>query len=375
MMSRFCFCMIAIFFFNDAIAQDLFAAGPAHGKYTVGFKTIDVIDHNRSDIDSPQTTAGRKMTIHIWYPAKKTKGYPISYKNYVELLSEKKKRTFDDTRKSFFRSVMELSGDTALFSSVYTRLIGSKTSAFLNAAVDDGEFPLVIYPDNPYAQSILCEYLASAGYIVASPVLQGTYSHQMEYNVRGIETAVTDIQFTLGYIRTHYKVQRDFCVMGTGFNATLALSTQMRNRDVKAIVSLEGGITTGFEKSLIELVPYFSIEKCDAPMLIIHAPHPDVHPELTHRYKYSERVYQCYAESSEFYFLNYGVWEKRIPGIFSRANRGNTWDSFCYAAKSINHYLNWKLKGQNQAGEYLLNNTWPKDLVLTSIVAADKTQS
>ena len=102
-------------------------------------------------------------------------------------------------------------------------------------------------------------------------------------------------------------------------------------------------------------------------MLIIHAPHPDVKPELTYKYKYAEKVYQSYPQSSEFYFLNYGIWERSLKNILPKANKGNTWSSFEYAAQSVRLYLDWKLKTDEKSKSKLFKNDWPADLVQTSI--------
>ncbi|MBC7827356.1 MAG: hypothetical protein H7122_06400 [Chitinophagaceae bacterium] len=370
-------CLLLILFashaFTNGIAQDLFDTGLKPGRYGVGFRIVKTEDYSRPDFTSTHSykpdgvPRGRKMTMHIWYPSvivadKKA----MRYGEYIGLLLATEKRDPRNVRSTFFRSVAELSGDTSLFSPVYPLLIKTETKAYMNAAIAPGQFPLIIYPDNVHVQSLMCEYLASKGYIVISPVIGGTYSHSMEYSPQGIETGVADMQFALGYIRSHYKVKQNFSVMGIGFNATLSLAMQMRNHDAKAMVSLEGGITTGFEEGLIQRTPYFDLQRCNGSILIIHSPHPDVKPEITYKYKYAEKIYQHYPQSSEFYFLNYGIWERRLNNIFPKANKGNTWKSFAYAAESVAHYMNWKLNNDSSSKEILLDDNWPPEFVKTS---------
>lgn len=348
-------------------AQGVFQSDLVYGKYPVGFKAVQTIDYTRASLLSgPKQAAGRAIQLYIWYPAEKANTNPLLYHDYLA-------SRFGPTqaiRAGFFHSVAELGGDTTLFQGVFPKMAQSKTKAYREAKIASGQFPLIIFPDQVHLQNILCEYLASWGFIVVSPVIQGPFTEPMQYDPAGIETGVADMQFALGYLRKNFPVQRNFAVMGLGFNATLALALQMRNPDVKALISLEGGITTPFEEELIERSPYYNVERCTAPILVIHAPHPDVKPELVDKYKYAERVFQFYPQSSEFYFLNFGIWERHLKNILPKANRGNTWQSFTHAAQSIQWFLNWKLKQDEKARMALFNTTEAKELVSTSLKAA-----
>lgn len=348
-------------------AQDVFQSDLAYGKYSVGFKALQTTDYTRAALQTgkPQSV-GRAMQLYIWYPAEKANTSQVLYRDYLA-------HRFGQTqsiRAGFFHSVAELGGDTTLFQTVFPKMTQSKTRAYREAKIASGQFPLVIFPDQVHLQNILCEYLASWGFIVVSPVIQGPFAEPIQYNPAGIETGVTDLQFALGYLRKNFPIQRNFAAIGVGFNATLALALQMRNPDVNALVSLEGGITTSFEEGLIQRTPYFNVERCTAPMLVIHAPHPDVKPELVNKYKYAERVFQFYPQSSEFYFLNFGIWERQLKNSLPKANHGNTWQSFTHAAQSIQWFLNWNLRQDEKAKMALLNATEAKNIVSTSLKAA-----
>ncbi|WP_421796243.1 dienelactone hydrolase family protein [Haliscomenobacter sp.] len=348
-------------------AQDVFQSDLAYGKYSVGFKAVQTIDHTRASLQTGKVqSAGRAMQLYIWYPAEKANTNQVLYLDYLTYWFGQTQAT----RAGFFQSVAELGGDTTLFQPVFPKMAQNKTKAYRDAKIASGQFPLIIFPDQVHLQNILCEYLASWGFIVVSPVIQGPFAEPMQYDPAGIETGVADMQFALGYLRKNFPVQRNFAAMGLGFNATLALALQMRDPDVKALISLEGGITTTFEEELIQRSPYYKLERCTAPMLVIHAPHPDVKPELVDKYKYAERVFQFYPQSSEFYFLNFGIWEHYLKNILPQANHGNTWQSFAHAAQSIQWFLNWKLKQDEKAKMGFLNLDEPKDIVTTSLKAA-----
>jgi tetratricopeptide (TPR) repeat protein len=131
--------------------------------------------------------------------------------------------------------------------------------------------------------------------------------------------------------------------MGTGMNASAGLAWMMRNPSIDALVSLEGGIITGYEYGLIQKSPYFDIYRVDKPLLVMHSPHEHVNPKLIEHYKYADRYVISLPQMREFYYLNFGVWEKTIPGILGPAP-GDTKLSYEWMAQYTLYFLDWKLK-------------------------------
>ncbi len=341
-----------------------------YGPYKTGFRYIETSDPGRPCLTCAKSVTGyaaREMEIAVWYPSEDRETATMPYIQYLRLGPAGTITDLNILKQAFFKSISGLGGDTSLFETAFAPLFHEATRAQKDPTLAPGRWPLILYPDQPHFQNTLCEFLASHGYIVASPRIKGTFRAEPEYNPAGIETGTDDLAFTLAYMRSHFQVNREFAFIGTGFNATLGLALSFKNKDLAALVSLEGGITTPFEAGLILKSPYFDLRQCSVPMLVIHAPHPDVKPELTHRYKYSERVYQSYPQSSEFYFLNFGLWEKKVRNIFPKANRANTWESFEISAQSVQLFLDWKLKKDEKSKSLLLENDWPPELMQTSV--------
>ena len=290
------------------------------------------------------------MQVNIWYPAKLPGiAVPMKYKDYIGLLAQQSGKDNVNAQvvavKQFFNNVAEIKGDTALLRKHFNGLAESRTKAYKNIPVARGSFPLIIYPDQASNQNILCEYLASQGYVVASAPLKGTYSTGFDYSITGIESGINDLQFVLSVVRSEFPVRQSFVTMGLGISATIALGLQMRNPDVAGIISLEGGITTGFEFNLIRQSSFFDINRINKPMLIAYAPHPDVKPAITDAYEYADRWLVSFPQSTEFYFLNYGVWESRMKGILGPAP-GDTKSSFEQASRYVLHFLNTVFNGK-----------------------------
>ncbi len=199
----------------------------------------------------------------------------MMYAEYVDEVSRminpqdvtKKTRTKSSQQMSL--NLSQLGGDSMILKKHLPALLAENVNAYKNAAYLGGSFPIVIYPENPNLNNILSEYLASYGYIVVSVSRHGTLDADFEWqNVRGIETLVQDCQFALTVIKKEFKIKDDdVAVMGTGMNASGGLAWMMRNPLIDALVSLEGGILTGYEYGLIQKSPYFDIYRVDRSIL------------------------------------------------------------------------------------------------------------
>lgn len=239
----------------------------------------------------------------------------------------------------------QLGGDSLLLSKHLPALLPSTTNAFRNASARTGSFPILVYPEGPHLNNILCEFLASYGYIVISVSRHGTLTTDFEWQtVKGIETLVQDCQFALSVVRKEFSAGgKPLAVMGTGMNASAGLVWIMRNPSIDALVSLEGGILTGYEYGLIQKSPYFDIAYVNKPMLVIHSPHESVNPDLINHYRYADRFMLNLRYMREFYYLNFGVWEKTMPGILGQAP-GDTKLGFEWMAQYTLYFLDWQLK-------------------------------
>jgi tetratricopeptide (TPR) repeat protein len=328
------------------------------GPYKVGFKAGVHFDIGRPPLKEQFAAyrGGRAVHISVWYPAKPKNNHPkMIYAEYVDEVSRminpqdvtKKTRTKSSQQMSL--NLSQLGGDSVILKKHLPALLAENVNAYKNAAYLGESFPIVIYPENPNLNNILSEYLASYGYIVVSVSRHGTLDADFEWqNVRGIETLVQDCQFALTVIKKEFKIKDDnVAVLGTGMNASGGLAWMMRNPSIDALVSLEGGILTGYEYGLIQKSPYFDIYRVDRPILCMHSPHESVDPKLIEHYKYADRYMISLPQMREFYYLNFGVWEKEMPGILGPAP-GDTKVAYEWMARYTMLFLDWKLKQGHQ---------------------------
>ena len=367
--------MIIISRFTLAIAF-LYLLGPAihlqasplwgdlkTGAHAVGFKTIFTYDLRRPSLISPTgviAAPGRQMQINVWYPARRKMG-TMHFKDYVYLLSrevdfsaldEAKRR---ESIEKFVSQTAELGGNAATLKSRMPALLEMDVAATRDARFAAGRFPLIVYPDAPARHHILCEYLASHGYVVASTSLKGSFEQDLNVSLMGIETITADIEFVVGILKTWPNVNREkLALIGLGITASGALNGQMRNPEIDALVSLDGGIPTSFEDRLLKRAPSYNIAAFDVPLLAIYSPHPSVDPSFFDQYKYSTRYLVHFPRMSEFHFLNYGMLEQFVPDVIGKAP-GDTKAGFEWASRYVLAFLDMSLKNEAQAAHFLDN--------------------
>ncbi|MBA4056127.1 MAG: hypothetical protein C0490_15540 [Marivirga sp.] len=373
--------LIILFVGSQLFAQTYFKTSLKQGPYKVGFKAGVHYDLGRPPIKGQFTAfqQGRAIHISVWYPSTTKANHPaMMFSEYMDEISrmvnpkEVTKRTRTESIGQMNVLLSQLGGDSSLLKKHLAPLLNSSTHAFRNAAIHSGSFPILMYPESPHLNNILSEYLASYGYIVVSVSRHGTTTPEFEWQtVRGIETLVQDCQFALAVVRKEFKsAGQGLAVMGTGMNASAGLAWMMRNPTINALISLEGGILTGYEYGLIQKSPYFNITEVTRPMLVIHSPHESVKPDYINHYKYADRYMLSLPYMREFYYLNFGIWEKTIPGILGLAP-GDTKSGFEWMARYTLGFLDWKLK-MGEHGKILFEtspegNGVPADLMDSSV--------
>src|SRR5262249_38182847 len=162
------------------------------GPYTVGFKSLWQLDYSRRynmTFDDKTSyapgKAPRPILINIWYPAKpagNTK--PMTHRGYLDIQSSDprlakfsgKLAEYDHAviaKETFDKPIKEL---TEMEKLLLDHFLDTPTACIRNALPADGKFPLVIYHSGNGSSfednSVLCEFLASHGYVVFGGAFQ-----------------------------------------------------------------------------------------------------------------------------------------------------------------------------------------------------------
>jgi hypothetical protein len=189
------------------------------GSHAVGFRTVWQLDCSRgyNMIVGNATTyaAGkvpRPILINIWYPAKVADGdKAMRHRAYPEIRSaEPPLARFSGALAEYEggQYAQELPGKPGERPAdrrkhLLDELLDIPTPSVRDAAAAEGRFPVVIYhagfgstfEDN----SVLCEFLASHGYVVFGSAFQEPSGSS--FNVDGKQTSVRDMQFLVGYAK------------------------------------------------------------------------------------------------------------------------------------------------------------------------------
>ena len=326
------------------------------GPHPVGFETVFLRDVSRPDIAS--TSRGRPLQITLWYPAASRGKTPLKFGEYVSLLglhldSVRSPATDNAGRRVFIETARERSGGTSTIEERLPSLLEMDTTAYRSAPPAPGKFPLVAFPEYraPATNSIIAEALASHGYVVVSLPMIGTFEHDYDGGLTGMETQIADMRVAIAEAsRRSFVDHTRLALAGVGISANIAVAYAARNPDVDAIVSLEGGLPSPSENGIMQRTPYYDAAILRAPMLVIQAPFEGRDDTLLRQYRYADRWFVEFPSMKEFYFLNYGAWERTAPGILGQPP-GDVASGFEWGIRYVRAFLDSTLRGDRRAIE------------------------
>ncbi|SFU14074.1 Dienelactone hydrolase [Algoriphagus locisalis] len=250
-----------------------------NGKFEVGFRNYTTADSTRNYsriYDYTNQKVPRPISVSVWYPASlRGNEKQISVLDYMETLKEEEEWE-------------NLPNDQILNWFYYQNTAANQnhlketTAAFANAEFEGGKFPVIIYAPSYQAPSIenfaLCEYLASHGYLVISSPSRGTENRWLEGGTeKDMETQARDIEFLTQELNKVPSADLDqIATMGFSFGGLSNVLSQIRNDNIKAIVSLDGSIKYQYET--LKKSTFFDLNKVDVPF--IHFSQKDIPKEV-----------------------------------------------------------------------------------------------
>ncbi len=226
----------------QAPAPPVLWAGLVPGEYLVGYQSLPGL--------SPESS--------VWYPATGG-GTPMTYRAYLG-------RDADG-----FSAFLTSAG---LPTRVSSRYLESPMAAVRDARPVPGSFPIVMVAQGnghqAADQAVLCEYLASHGYLVVtttSPMVATPMTREDEVGpfaerqagdlmraadaVAAWPTADAGVRFSAGH----------------SFGARAALLVAMRDARVRGVISLDGGIGTATAVTSYRAAPSFAAARATAAIL------------------------------------------------------------------------------------------------------------
>lgn len=248
------------------------------GPHAVGFRSLYQLDHTRqydpefvTDSTKPPVHKPRPIYVAVWYPAQKTGAKPMEYRQYLEASSDDP--LIAPFAKRLSRHWVAVASEetvgkepacrTPAETSAFERLMAAKTFAVKDATPAEGRFPVVIHHPglNGVADdsSVLCEMLASHGYVVLCSAYPNYYAEGVGIS-SDLHTSFRDMEFLVRYARGLPFADADrLGAMGHSWGAIAVLHwAALPDSSLRAFVTLD----SGFE--------YGPIEDSGSDMLMVH---------------------------------------------------------------------------------------------------------
>jgi dienelactone hydrolase len=261
-------------------------AGP-HG---VGFEQIESFDYSRPFRAEGEKRA-RPITMSIWYPAAATDASPLKFGRYIDGADGREDFRARLTTYGFSLSEAELDA-----------LVSSETAAVEKAPRASGPFPLLLFGTGLtgpfYLNTVLCEYLASHGYVVvAIPSLPAREDMEAAYDAFAVDAQIRDMEFVIQDMHDYPEVSPDrIGLVAWSLGGVAQALLQMKNPDVAAVVSLDAATGYAYGEKLLESSLFFEPRRATAAFL--HATDSRESAQVPKSFRYYDEVVRGHA-----YFL------------------------------------------------------------------------
>lgn len=357
------------------------------GSYNVGFKTIEKYDYSRTFMpkydyfgNPAEGERARPIQICVWYPAKANpEAQPMVYGEYNFPYPE------DDR---FYDILSRLQGqDNGFLYFAFQNDAGTVIdflSVEMNAVKDaipyEGKFPLLIYFSNLRSgigdNALLCEYLASQGFVVATSHSYGTHETGGQINQGDLETQISDKEFIFANIKDFPNVDMNkIGAFGSGFGGLAAMLYPMRCGDIDAALSLNNPFIVRDYTEFSSNSPYFSAENLKVPFMNMYSNDiGEVDLSLLDSLRYSERFSIQFPQTPRTAFTSYRLLATKMPG---RENTISENEQECYLAicRYTLNFFNAFLNNSETARKFVYNfpekNKIQSDLMTVSFMTAN----
>ncbi|KQC30522.1 prolyl oligopeptidase family serine peptidase [Flagellimonas eckloniae] len=342
------------------------------GKYKVGFKHYTVIDSTRNyqvKNEFNNQFIFRPIPISIWYPSeiKNANSKQITVLDYLEILKEEEE--WENLPNEFL-----LDWFPYLWNTPQNRAhLVEKTTAFSDTNFLKGKYPVVLYTPSYQASSIenfaMFEYLASNGFVVISSPSRGTDTRWLEGGtIKDMETQSRDVEFLLKEIHNYKNIDLDkIALMGFSFGGLSNAITVMKNKNISAIVSLDG--TERYRYDVLEKSAYFKLDNINIPY--IHFAQKDIPgivlkedkipAELNHKFQLYDSLKYSNVYSYKFHDLTHSNFSSYGVLFGNRDKRQDKSDdkimaSYKQLSEHALHFLNAILKNEEKSKEFIENS-------------------
>lgn len=315
-MSKIFFCTLCWLLWTSAytLAQTYPQWGDlTAGPYTVGYQVINRYDYGRHfrpklDFEGKANTEQSALPIQIsmWYPTAASKAPKMPFAEYLYIDAQKNTfQTLSNTEKSEvgndIRFLAKFGLELDLSDAQIRGILQSPTAALRNAPKLKGTFPAIIagVDGGPGTHNVLCEYLASLGYVVLlTPSVAHTGTWQAKQPQLALAERVGNLEYLLAFLRTQPFIDHQRVgALGSNFDGMSTLLFQMKNMQADAVASLDGWEGKAGSQEALFQSPFFDANKMRVPYLTFlqdeknPPPYLQLSQRVTDTLRYAERHY------------------------------------------------------------------------------------
>jgi dienelactone hydrolase len=342
------------------------------GHYAVGYRSELLVDSSRTwrvtrsyaRPFSPDSL-GRPIRLSVWYPARpqpaarrmvfgeySRTAAPPAFADYIDAL-----RLRDSVIVTLTVQPREV-----------TELNRLEVDAVRDAPAAVGRFPVVLLLGGlnaeTTAQSVLAEYLASNGYVVATVPWTGLDENHPDAtrDQQGLEAVTRDLEFAWAKLRATRDVSPvRVAVVGHSLGGLIAPIEAMRNGDVSAAIGLDA--TYGFEGAASVLTSFYGYapRRMTAAVLDLRKAAGEQNTVLDlsalHAWYYADRSFVTlrhirHSEFTTYSLISDAFHEPPIPAQFQTAGwtRETAARAYVAACRIVKDFLDAKLRGDSLAG-------------------------
>jgi len=267
-------------------------AGLSPGRFPAGYRHVDGVD--------------------LWYPSK-TAGAPMHFRDYLGTSAPELEK---------FLSERGISPDGI------ASFVDAHVYATRDAIATKGRYPLVLIAQgnaqDAADQAVLAEFLASHGYVVASvpsPMKNHPMTDESQIGAFAEEQASALEHARHVASRVMHIQKNRQAVIGHSFGARSALLLAARDRNIRAIVSLDGGIGTATGNQYLKLDRHAKLP----PLLHIYEElDPFMKPDFTflNGLRTASLTTTPTTDMHHIHFTTYGFAAAAIPEIATVTKAG-----------------------------------------------------
>jgi len=226
--------------------------------------------------------------MFIWYPIDGNQRSPMKYIDYYLLsdLKDQQRDTIQEIHYGLLDSMLsaeikdlKITGNNEDILARYKNLI---TISQKEAQISGNSFPLILFAPggntSAYMHSVICEFLASYGYIVVSiPSLGNSEGKRWPFDNIGLNIQIDDMSFAINHLANTMKEfnTEKICLISWSVGGVSQGIYCMKNSLIDMFISLDSGLGREYGVEMIKVSPYFDYSKIKIPFLHITGAHPE----------------------------------------------------------------------------------------------------